>query len=82
MAGSFDVMLACRQSGLQIKGRDLELRGCDSALHHPAIRYSAIAVIAKTGKANANPLQASILRGTPSIWIALILNGQYTLQYS
>lgn len=67
MAGSFVVMLACRQSGLQIKGRDLELRGCDSALHHPPMRYAAIAFITKTGKANAHPLQDSILSKRKSI---------------
>lgn len=82
MAGSFVVMLAGRQSGLQIKGRDLELRGCDSALHHPPITYAAIAFIAETGKANANSLQVSILRGCPLLWITLILNRQYTLQHS
>jgi hypothetical protein len=82
MAGSCVVMLACRQSGLQIKGRDLELRGCDSALHHPPITYAAIAFIAQTGKANANPLQVAILRGSPLLWTTLILKGQYTLQHS
>lgn len=65
MAGSCVVMLACRRSGLQIKGRDLELRGCDSALHHPPITYAAIAFIAKTSKANADPSQVSRLRGSP-----------------
>lgn len=64
MAGSCVVMLACRQSGLQIKSRDLELRGCDSALHHPPITYAAIAFIAKTGKANTGLSQVSRLRGS------------------
>lgn len=71
MADLFVVMLACRQSGLQIKGRVLELRGCDSALHHPPIKYAPTAVIAKNGKANANPWQVAIfrgVRGSPLLW--------------